>query len=102
MEVVRIRPQSRPGEPLEGLVEDPWKVLPCHPDAAGCRVTFEDREFPASGRDALYYVRAIEERSPAVDADGVGCLGTPAEEDCLGEVEERAWSSPIFVDHAGL
>ena len=102
VEVVRIRPQSRPGEPLEGLVEDPWKVLPCHPDAAGCRVTFEDREFPASGRDALYYVRAIEEPSPAVDADGVGCLGTPAEEDCLGEVEERAWSSPIFVDHAGL
>ena len=101
VEVVRIRPQVQPGEPVEGLIEDPWKVLPCHPDPAGCRVTFEDSEFPQAGRDTLYYVRAIEEPSPAVDSDGVACLGTPEEEDCLGEVEERAWSSPIFVDYAG-
>jgi hypothetical protein len=99
VEVVRIRPQVRAGEPVEGLIEDPWKVLPCNPDPAGCRVTFEDTDFPLSGRDALYYVRAVEEPSQAVDADGVACLGTPQEEDCLGTVEERAWSSPIYVDY---
>jgi hypothetical protein len=101
VEVVRIRPQARPGEALEGLIEDPWKVLPCAPDPAGCRVTFEDPEFEAAARDTVYYVRALEEQSPAVDHDGVACLGTPEEEDCLGPVEERAWSSPIFVDWAG-
>ena len=31
----------------------------------------------------------------------VGCLDAPLEDDCLGEVEERAWSSPIFVDFEG-
>ncbi len=101
VEVVRIRPQASPGEALAGLIEDPWKVLPCQPDPAGCRVTFEDADFAAAGRDTVYYVRAIEEPSLAVDADGVACLGTPEEDDCLGEVEERAWSSPIFVDFAG-
>jgi hypothetical protein len=101
VEVVRIRPQARPGEAMEGLIEDPWKVLPCAPDPAGCRVTFEDPEFEAAARDTVYYVRALEEQSPAVDHDGVACLGTPEEDDCLGPVEERAWSSPIFVDWAG-
>jgi predicted RNase H-like HicB family nuclease len=101
IEVVRIRPQAAPGEPVEDLIEDPWKVLSCPPDPAGCRVRFADPYFSADGRDSLYYVRAIEESSLAVDHDGVECLGTPFEDDCLGEVEERAWSSPIFVDWAG-
>ena len=26
---------------------------------------------------------------------------TPVEDDCLSEAEPRAWSSPIFVNHAG-
>jgi hypothetical protein len=101
IEVVRIRPQARPGEAVAGLIEDPWKVLPCDPDPAGCRVSFEDTEFPAAGRDTLYYARAIEAPSLAVGAAGLGCLGAPEEDDCLGEVEERAWSSPIFVDYGG-
>jgi hypothetical protein len=98
IEVVRIRPQARPDEPVDGLIEDPWRVLPCPPDPAGCTVAFSDPDFVAAERDSLYYVRAIEEPSLAVDADGVGCLGTAQEDDCLGEIEERAWSSPIFVD----
>ncbi|MBW2267031.1 MAG: DUF3604 domain-containing protein [Deltaproteobacteria bacterium] len=98
VEVVRIRPQSTPGESLDALIEDPWKVLPCTPDEAGCRVTFRDSEYETFHRDTVYYVRAIEEPSQAVDYDGVACLGTEVDDDCLGETEQRAWSSPIFVD----
>jgi hypothetical protein len=119
IEVVRMRPQLREDEPIDSLVEDPWRVIPWPPDPAGCSVEFEDPEFPESGRDAVYYVRAVEEPSPAVnganlrcrwDAEGNcvatdPCYGdeemTPYQEDCLSTVEERAWSSPIFVDQAG-
>ena len=115
IEVVRIRPQVREGEPVEGLVEDPWRVFPCGLEPAGCVATFSDPDFVASGRDALYYVRAIEVPSPAVNADLVRCerdergrclSARPCNsddptDDCLAETEERAWSSPIFVEHAG-
>ena len=106
---------SPSGLRLEGLVEDPWRVLACDPDPAGCQVAFADEEFATSGRDALYYVRAIEEPSLAVDVDPLGCtrdesgrcvainpcFDRPADDDCLAETEERAWSSPIFVNQAG-
>ncbi len=115
VEVVRIRPQLQPDESVAGLVEDPWRVVPCDPDPSGCVVTFSDPEFGAGGRDALYYVRAVEEPSPAVAADPLSCerdeLGrclavtpcasVPADEDCLATTEERAWSSPIFVGWSG-
>jgi hypothetical protein len=101
IEVVRIRPQVTPGESVAALIEDPWQVLPCQPDPAGCRVTFSDPEFGTFRRDTLYYVRAIEAPSQAVDHDGVKCLDAPPDDDCLGEAEERAWSSPIFVDWGG-
>ena len=64
----------------------------------------------------LYYVRAIEEPSQAVNARNLRCeydtngictsvkpchgdYRTNYEDDCLGPVEERAWSSPIFVNY---
>jgi hypothetical protein len=114
IEVVRIRPQSHEDEDVALLVSDPWKVIACPGDPEGCQVAFTDNEFEASGRDALYYVRAIEAPSPAVDADPLHCrrddagrcvevdpcFGRPAGDDCLAETEERAWSSPIFVDQA--
>jgi hypothetical protein len=114
IEVVRIRPQEREGEEVVPLVDDPWKVLACPGDASGCQVAFTDTEFEQSGRDALYYVRAIEAPSPAVAADPLGCrrddagrcvevdpcFGRPADDDCLADTEERAWSSPIFVNQA--
>jgi hypothetical protein len=115
IEVVRIRPQSQPGESALGLIEDPWKVLPCEPDPTGCTQHFADPEFMKEGRDALYYVRAIEAPSRAVDADPLGCTydgdgrctkldpcaSRPEGDDCLALAEERAWSSPIFVNYAG-
>ena len=118
VEVVRIRPQRFPGEPLDGLVEDPWRVFPCPADGAGCVVEFEDTEFADSGRDAVYYARAIEARDALIHgANPLGCrfdsqgrcvevapcdLTTPNTDDCLSEAEPRAWSSPIFVEHAGV
>ena len=75
-------------------------------------MAFTDTEYPSLGRDALYYVRAIEAPSLAVAADPLGCTrdaagrcietdpcaARPREDDCLSETEERAWSSPIFVE----
>ena len=100
IEVVRIRPQSAPGEPVGPAIEDPWRVIECDPDPAGCRVTFSDADYVTEKRDTLYYVRAIEAPSPALNADPIGCASVPLDVDCLGDVEERAWSSPIFVDYA--
>jgi len=114
IEIVRIRPQARPDEPVGPLIEDPWQRLDCPPDPAGCVVEVEDPDFLAAGRDTLYYARAIQEPTPAVNAGGLRCrfdesgncvevnpcwgdYRTPYRDDCLALNEERAWSSPIFV-----
>ena len=116
IEVVRMRPQRVPGENLADLIDDPWLSLPCPPDEAGCSAEFSDPDYADAGRDSVYYVRAIQQASPAVnggnlrcDYDEFGrcldvdpCHGsaalTPYQDDCLAEIEERAWSSPIWVD----
>ena len=111
IEVVRIRPQRSPDEDVASLIDDPWKVLPCPADAGGCQVAFSDDEYASAGRDALYYVRAIEQPSLAIDVDALGCryengrcvevspcFDRPASDDCLAKTEQRAWSSPIFVN----
>ena len=118
IEVVRVTPQKVPHEPLEGLIQDPWRVLPCPGDAAGCTVSFEDPDFVPGARDVTYYVRAIQEPTPEVngatlrcDRDAAGrcvrshpCYSdyrTSFDDDCLAKVEERAWSSPIYVRFDG-
>jgi hypothetical protein len=117
IEVVRIRPQRGKDEPVTALIDDVWRRFECAPDPAGCVVAFEDEEFASSGRDAVYYVRALQTESPAInganlrtefDAEGRAlrirpCSGgyrTSASDDCLAPVRERAWSSPIYVDSA--
>ena len=112
VEVVRIRPQKSRGEPIAPLIEDPWRTFPCPPDPEGCRVAFDDPELT---RDTVYYVRAIEKPTLAINADALRCTrdadGRCAQvdpcgpeqaldDDCLARTEERAWSSPIFVDVA--
>ena len=112
IEIVRIRPQRTPDEAIVGLVEDPWKVIDCDGDPDGCVGTFADEEYRRAGRDTLYYARAIEAPSTAVAADPLGCrrdetgrcvqvdpcFGRADDDECLAQTEERAWSSPIFVN----
>jgi len=117
IEVVRIRPQVRPNEPVRELIEDPWRRFDCPADRAGCTVEFEDPSFLMNGRPALYYVRAIQEPTPAVNAGGLRCerdaegnctkvhpcygdYRSPFDDDCLTPNEERAWSSPIYLQPA--
>ena len=116
IEVVRIRPQISEDEPLDGLVEDPWRTFPCPADGGGCVVEFSDVEFAETRRDTVYYTRAIEapdllihgnnplscrydESGTCISIDPCGA-STPAADDCLSEGEPRAWSSPIYVDYA--
>jgi hypothetical protein len=116
LEIVRIRPQRSPSEDVADLIEDPWQTFECDGDLAGCVARFEDPEFE---RDTLYYARALQEPTPAVngaqlrtafatDADGSQRAAsvdpchagwrTAWGDDCLAPVRERAWSSPIYVD----
>ena len=114
IEVVRIRPQISEDEPVDGLVEDPWRSFPCPADGTGCVVEFADSEFPKAGRDTVYYARAIEASDQLIHGSNpLGCTFdesgrcvevapcgnlTDASDDCLSEAEPRAWSSPIYVD----
>lgn len=115
VEVIRIRPQVSPGEDVGPLIEDPWKTLDCPADPEGCTIEFEDQEFVSEGRETVYYVRAIQEATPMINADNVRCefseqgeciavnpcygdYRTAEDDDCLAPAEQRAWSSPIFVN----
>lgn len=114
IEVVRVLPQSYPDEPVDGLIQDPWRVHECPADSSGCQFEFTDPEYGAMKRPATYYVRAIEEPSLAVNGDSLRCeydeqgrcikttpcygdFRTGNDDDCRAMVEERAWSSPIYL-----
>jgi hypothetical protein len=114
VEVVRIRPAIRAGEPIAERIQDPWRTIPCPGDPAGCTVEFEDAEYAAGGREVIYYARAIQEPTLTVNADLERCTRdetgrcvstnpcygdyrTAATDDCSTPSEERAWSSPIYV-----
>jgi len=116
IEVVRIRPQTSPEEDVADLIEDKWKVHRCRDTGNGCSFTFTDPEFAKAKRMATYYVRAIQEPTKKINADNLRCTyddkgnclslnicygddRTDATDDCLAPVEERAWSSPIYVEH---
>jgi hypothetical protein len=113
IEIVKIRPQQEEGENVSPLITDPWRSFACEPDPTGCTATFPDADFVRDGRDAVYYARVFETPIQAVNGDNLRCtydeqgnctkvLLCPGEggdaDDCLGEKEPRAWSSPIFVD----
>jgi len=112
LEVIRIMPQSYKDEPIEGLIQDPWKVFQCDEGLEGCTAIFTDNDFIKQNREITYYVRAIQEPSLAINGAGTICTekgengeclkvemcGYPSlGNDCLSLAEERAWSSPIFL-----
>ena len=114
IEVIRILPQAAPGEPVEDLIQDPWKVFQCSGDPSGCTVEFTDSDPKARAREAIYYVRAVAKAEPTINAGGLRCerddkgeciavkpchgdTRTPLEDDCVAPAEPRAWSSPIYV-----
>lgn len=117
IEVIRITPQHRPDEDVGDLIEDPWRVFDCPADKPFCQVEFSDPDFADSARDALYYVRAVQRASPAINGAGLRCAAydaggicrkvepcygdyrTDRGDDCLAPVQERAWSSPIYINH---
>lgn len=114
IEVVRIRPQIRAGEPVDGLIEDKFRVHECTPSPDGCSFRFTDPDYAAGKRDAIYYVRAIQEPEPMINARPIQCVRDAAgkcvkaklcygdyrsgSSDCRAPAEPRAWSSPIYVD----
>ncbi len=110
IEIVRIRPQIKAGEPVGELIEDPWRSFACSGDPDGCVATFVDPEFRDSAREAVYYARAFERPAPGINAANLRCdrdeagacvkVSTCPEaegDECLAPHEPRAWSSPIFI-----
>ncbi len=118
IEVVKITPQVIPNEKVEDLIADVWKSFECKPSQEGCEIEFSDEAFENLSRDSIYYVRAIQEASPVVNAGNLRCTynekgecikvnicygdsRTDRDDDCLSLSEERAWSSPIYVNFGG-
>ena len=119
IEVIKITPQINASEDVNNLIQDPWKVFDCPRSQSGCSITFSDKEYALEQRDAAYYVRAIQESSPTINSENIRCeynndgqcikvnacygdYRTSKNDDCLSMSEERAWSSPIFVDYKNL
>jgi len=112
IEVVRIRPQITPGEPLEELVDDPFLTLDCAGQTT-CEVSFSDPDFLSGARDALYYVRAIQHPTGQLNHEDLRCEEGPdgdclsvdicqggergKADDCIQDGGERAWASPIYL-----
>ena len=76
---------------------------------------FEDSQYGASARSALYYARVIQEPGALIAGDPFGCeynaqgqcikrnycigLNAQPDDNCLSVAEPRAWTSPIFLEY---
>ena len=115
VDVIKIEPQTSAGEDLSRLVQDPYRTFTCKPDAAGCKISFTDEAYVTRGRPAVYYVRVYQEPTLQFNAgtlrgekDAAGkCVKIKPcptgfrgiNDDCRVKDAERAWSSPIYLDH---
>jgi len=116
IEVVKIRQQLSPNEPIGPLVQDPFLVIDCTPGKEACEAEFSDPDYAGEDRTVAYYVRAIQMEMRSVNAqnfkcsyeDGTcvdmdPCLANPNPDNtCMGVAEERAWSSPIYMTPPGV
>jgi hypothetical protein len=114
IEIVRIRPQQRPDEAIDPLIENAWLVHECPSNQLACEFSFTDAEYAGAERDTLYYVRAVETASATADSAEPECEfkaqgacvsmrdcgdDTSGPDGCLVPVQHLAWSSPIFVNY---
>ena len=110
IEIVRIRTRNAPDERADQLIEDPWRRFACNGDPAGCVVEFEDPDFASDRRDTLYYARAVQVETPEINGaqlqtefddrgSAISIHWCSPTDECLAPSQERAWSSPIFVDY---
>jgi len=107
IELIKITPQEYQGEDVSNLINDVWQTFECPDKNEFCEITFTDSNFV---RDSVYYVRAIQEQTLAVNGEQIqvdsvegvkickGSYTTDLSNDCLFPSNERAWSSPIFVN----
>jgi hypothetical protein len=109
IEVIKITPQEYRGERIADLINDAWKTIECPKNNKICEATFTDNNYI---RDSVYYVRAIQEGIQAINGKQIvnnngdmtkikickGGYQTNLQDDCLYSSEERAWSSPIFIN----
>ena len=96
IEVIKITPQSYSGESIKPLIQDPWKKIPCN-GTGECIVEFEDQNY---SRDSVYYVRVIQESTPAINGSSIsdrkefklckGSFRTDLNDNCLSLTNERA------------
>ncbi len=116
IEVVKVRQQVDPEEETGSLIQDPFLVLECEPGKSLCEAAFEDPAYAGEDRTVAYYVRAIQEETPSVNAQTFNCTYEDGEcvdmdpcrslpdhekNSCMGVAEERAWSSPIYLTPPG-
>ena len=105
IEVIKITPQSYAGEEIDPLIQDSWRIFDCS-NSSECYIEFEDENY---SRDSVYYVRAIQEATMAINGAQTssfkqefklckGSFRTDLKDDCLYPANERAWSSPIFLN----
>ncbi len=114
VEIIKITPQINSSEAIDDLILDPWLSLPCEDNESGCKIEFEDSEFIKNDREAIYYVRAIQEPTDTINGSAPRCTydkegncievnpcwgdyRVDKDDLCLSKEEHRAWSSPIFV-----
>ena len=80
----------------------------------GCQFSFTDEDFVKDGRDTTYYARAIQSPTQVINADPLRCeydetgqcvkvnfvtvITVKTQKISDDPSEERAWSSPIYVN----
>ncbi|MFK7977447.1 MAG: DUF3604 domain-containing protein [Halioglobus sp.] len=121
LEIVKVLPavageiagQIAGQEETADLIKDPWRVAYCEKAATQCEAEFVDTAFVREGREAAYYARVIQTATPTIQGDPLQCeldeegrctktqlcLNEGQDNDCLSMAEQRAWSSPIYVEY---